>query len=377
MLMPRQNQRSALPSSLHRKRFVLLVAVVTGLLPGSGRGDEPPATSQAVSPAQGEPERAQELNEEQVDQLINDLDHADFKVREEATRRLAAGGAIVVPAVEKAACGDNLEVATRSLQVLKMLYEGKDIEAQADAAIAIKRLCDSPNKSISRRAAAILDGNQSQKPPDGAARLPALRLNARAFPAGGVARQVSVQNFNGQVQVSVVEANRRIEIKHNNQRQIVVKITDSNPEGAPKETREYKGEDLKELRDRHPEVARLFEEYAGDNDLPDLGANLFPGGFPPGFPQLPGLPRGARGNLRPPIRRRLEGGIPRPPLPDESVEALEKTQNRLRGIVDRLKRLATQEQIAPQEMRKLADELKAIEEEVQESADDLRDLGRP
>jgi hypothetical protein len=354
----------------------LLLAVVISLFPVSGRGDEPVEPPDAPGQVKVGTERGSTLTEEQVEQLINDLDHADFKVREEATRRLAGGGASVVPAVEKAAGGENLEVATRSLQVLKLLYEGKAVEAQADAAIAIKRLCDSPNKSIARRASAILDGNQPAERPEGNGRLPALRLNARGLVPGGMARQVSVQNVNGQVQVSVVEANRRIEIRHNNQRQIVVRVTEPNPAAPGKETNEYKAQDLAELRDRHPEAARLFEEYAGDNALPDLGGNLFPGGFPPGFPQLPGL-RGPRGNMKPPVRRRLDGAIPRPPLPDESAETLEKTQTRLRGFVERLRQLSTQENIAPQEIRKLADELKAIEDEVQESAEDLRDLKRP
>ncbi len=376
MLRPRQFLRLAMPSSLRQERYVLLLAVVVAMLPGSGRGEDPPERAQASSPAQVRRESGTELTEEQVSALINDLDHENFKVREEATQRLAGGGASVVPAVEKAASGDNLEVATRSVQVLKLLYEGKDVEAQAEAAVAIKRLCDSPNKSIARRASAILDGNRPAESPPGAGRLPALRLNARGLVPGGMARQVSVQNVNGQVQVSVVEANRRIEIKHNNQRQIVVKITESNPAVPGKEASEYKAQDLQELRDRHPEAARLFEEYAADNGLPDLGGDLFPGGFPRGFPQLPGL-RGPRGNLRPPVRRRLDGGIPRPPLPDESVESLEKTQQRLNGFVERLRRLSNQENIAPQEIRKLADELKAIQEEVQESAEDLRDLGQP
>ena len=372
MHMPRQFPRLALMFTLPRRHFLLPLALLTGLLSESGRGDEPPRPSEASGPAQVGPERTTELTESQIEQLIQDFDHAEFSVREEATRKLAAGTASVVPAVEKAAGSENLEVATRSLQVLKLLYEGKDVEAQADAAIAIKRLCDSPNKSIARRASAILDRNLGAEPPEGAGRLPAVRLNARGLVPGGIARQVSVQNVNGQVQISVVEPNRRIEIKHNNQRQIVVKIADSNPAAPGKENSEYKAKDLQELRDRHPEAARLFEEYAGDNALPDLGGKLFPGGFP----QLPGL-KAPRGNFRPPVRRRLEGGIPRPPLPDESLESLEKTQNRLRGFVERLKQLSTQDNIAPQEIRKLADELKSIEEEVQESAEDLRELKRP
>lgn len=376
--MPRTSQslQFVIPFLLRPGICICLLAVVVCLLPGVSRGEEPLKPAEGSPPVRARPEAEPELTEEQVEQLISELDHADFKVREEATKKLAAASSPVIPAVAKAANGDNLEVATRSLQILKMLYEGKDVDAQADAAIAIKRLCDSPNKSIARRASAILDGNRGTETPEGAGRFPPLRLNVRGLAPGGMARQVSVQNVNGQVQISVVEPDRRIEIRHNNQRQIVVKISTSNPDGAGKEASESKAQDLKELREKHPEAARLFEEYAGDNSMPDLGGNLFPGGFPPGFPQLPGL-RGRRVNPRPPVQRRLEGGVPRAPLPGESVESLEKTQKRLRGFVERLRRLSSEETIAPQEIRKLADELKAIEEEVQESAEDLRDLGRP
>jgi len=376
MSMPPRCSLSAMLFRHRPREFVWLLAVVASLLPGWGRGEEPPTPPESFRPVNVRPEGETKLSDEQVEQLISDLDHADFKVREEATKKLAAASSLVIPAVEKAANGDNLEVATRSLQILKLLYEGKDVDAQADAAIAIKRLCDSPNKSIARRASAILDGSRGPETPEGAGRFPPVRWNARGLVPGGMARQVSVQNVNGQVQVSVVEPDRRIEIRHNNQRQIVVKITPSNPDAPGKGASESKAQDLQELRERHPEAAKLFEEYAGDNALPDLGGNLFPGGFPPGFPQLPGL-RGRRAIPRPPVQRRLEGGIPRPPLPGESVESLEKTQKRLRGFVERLRRLSSEETIAPQEIRKLADELKAIEEEVQESAEDLRELGRP
>lgn len=366
----------ALSFRFRPERPLWLLVVIAGLLPGWVRGEEPSKPGGNSPLVNARPEGETALTEAQVEQLISDLDHADFKVREEATRKLAAAAALAIPAVEKAANGDNLEVATRSLQILKMLYEGKDVDAQAEAAIAIKRLCDSPNKSIARRASAILDGNRGAETAKGAGRLPPLRLNARALAPGGMARQVSVQNVNGQVQILVVEPDRRIEIRHNNQRQIVVKISPSNPDAAGKEARESKAQDLQELREKHPEAAQLFEEYAADNAMPDLGGNLFPGGFPPGFPQLPGL-RGRRVNPRPPVQRRLEGGVPRAPLPGESVESLEKTQRRLHGFVERLRRLSAEESIAPQELRKLADELKAIEEEVQESAEDLRELGSP
>lgn len=315
--------------------------------------------------------------DEEMTRLITELDDADFEIREKATSRLTSAGARAVPAVSRAAEGENLEAATRALQVLKTLYEGSDADAQAESAIALKRLCDSPRKAIARRAAAILDAPhqkaKSHVPPVG--RGPGLRLNAPGMVPGGVARQISVQSINGQVRISVLEGNRRIEIRHSNQKDIVVKVSGPGQVGAEKQISEYKAKDLEELRERHPEAASLFDEYASQDQFQGMGGAFFPGGFPPAFPGLPEI-RIQGGNRGPAaIRRRL----PRNPLPppDVAVESLEKTRKRLEGLVERLRELSSRPNIGQPDIEKLADELKSIEDEVSESADEVRQLGRP
>jgi len=362
-------------------RFRCLAVWVLGLTLGvagsptsaqeTGRAES--ASNEVTPVANGDPLRDAEITE-----WIADLDDSDFEIREKATGRLTNAGVRAIPAVAQAAESENLEVATRALQVLKTLYESKDPDAQAEAAIAIKRLCDSPRKSIARRAAAILDApHQKMKgaTPAGGA-LPGLRFNARGLVPGGVARQVSVQNVNGKVQISVVEGSRRIQIGHSNNRDIVVKVTEPRPEGDEKNTREFKAIDLEEMRQKHPEGARLFEEYAGDNQFQGLGGQLFPGGFPPGFPGLPEI-RNQGGNRGQAVQRRKGARNPSLPQPDLAVESLEKTQKRLGGLVERLRELSARQNIGAQEIEKLAEELKTIEDEVSESADEVRELGRP
>ena len=66
------------------------------------------------------------LTDDQVAALCRQLDAPDFAAREQATKRLSAAGRAVIDKVTVAAETDNLEVAVRSLIILKDLGQRPD-----------------------------------------------------------------------------------------------------------------------------------------------------------------------------------------------------------------------------------------------------------
>ena len=94
---------------------------------------------------------------ESVDQLIEQLDSADFAKREAACSKLAGKGKEAIPALEKAANKGDLEVCSRALGVLGKLLKSSDDKTSKAAEASLQRLADGDSPSASRKAKSILD----------------------------------------------------------------------------------------------------------------------------------------------------------------------------------------------------------------------------
>jgi len=318
-------------------------------------GLEPEAAlAQTEAPARP----ASRPTDEQIDKLIEQLDAADFDARESATRELIGIGEAVVDKVAAAAEGDNLERATRSIAVLKGLFESPDDDAKAAAGIALKRLCDSKKASVARRASAIINPPEAQGNAP-----PGVRINVRGLGVNVVpGRRVQVQmaNQNGRVEVNVEEDDRKIRITHSNGTDIVVRVTEPPAKGAKGgKTSEYKAKDLGELKKKHPEIAPLYEKYSSGGKVEAIGQAIvldnvipqFPGAFPPGFP---GAPADA-------ARRKALAA---------QIQTATAELTRLTG---KLKDAAARPDAAPEDLRKLAEEIEAAAKKLAETAERVRE----
>ena len=120
-------------------RAFAAAAVVFALLSAEvqGQGDAPISAGTELSPGD-------------VSRLIAELDHDEYRVRQEATRRLSRGGAPAIAPLAKAAAGENLEAAFRALAALKELGCSLDSETEEAAFGAIESLAAGESKTAER-----------------------------------------------------------------------------------------------------------------------------------------------------------------------------------------------------------------------------------
>src|SRR5262249_30382766 len=79
-----------------------------------------------------------------------------YNVREEATTKLEQLGIDAIGPLLAAASGENLEVISRAVRALAVIYDSED-EATFDAAeLALEQLAESSNRSAAQRAAVVL-----------------------------------------------------------------------------------------------------------------------------------------------------------------------------------------------------------------------------
>lgn len=229
----------------------------------------------------------------EIDTLIEALDSTEFSAREQATQQLIQQGVRAIEAVTRAVDSQNLEVATRGITVLKGLYQSKDSETKQAAQAALAKLSESENRSVARRAHAILN------PPD-PAELSRRNMRRGNFQfqvrfGGGVGQRLQVQtrNINGNVEINVQENDRKVLITHKGGQDIVMKVTDALP-GQPLKINEYKAKDFGDLKQKYPDASQIFEKYAGQHSANVkivVGGAIVPQpGQAPAAPLLPPVP---------------------------------------------------------------------------------------
>ena len=108
--------------------------------------------------AQSTPEPVREVKEptEVLERWGRELDSDDFRVREEASRRLSNAGPQAIPILNRIASGDSLEAATRALDVLKRQFQSENEATRLAAHEALKKLAKSSNNTIARKALAAI-----------------------------------------------------------------------------------------------------------------------------------------------------------------------------------------------------------------------------
>jgi hypothetical protein len=99
--------------------------------------------------ALGQAERAA-MSAAEISKLIAELDHDEYRVRQDATKKLANGGVQAVAPLAKVAVGENLESAFRALTALKELGCALDPATEEAAFTAIESLSASGSMTAER-----------------------------------------------------------------------------------------------------------------------------------------------------------------------------------------------------------------------------------
>lgn len=240
-----------------KTRILWIVAASTALLLAPQVWAEEADCPQTDAPETVAEAPAPQVAPEQIDKWIAELDADAFKVREAATKSLIGAGPAAVPATAKAAKGDSAEVGLRAIGILKAQAASENATAQAAAKAALKELAkdaDSPAGAQARQALTELDPPKQN----------ALALNNGM--AGGQIRlilggQVAVLNGNvaAAQSVTVVENGRTVAIEED-AKGITVKVTEA---GKDAKTKTYQAASAKELKEKHPEAHKLYEEHMG------------------------------------------------------------------------------------------------------------------
>lgn len=183
--------------------------------------------------------------------------------------------------------------------------------------------------------------------------------------AGGVAaavqgRGVKIQqtNVNGHRETNVELDGKKIHIADNQGKDITVKVTET-VDGKAK-TSEYKAKDLDELKKKHPDAAKLYEQYA---DGRNNAAGIFQGRI-----QIGGGPA----QVLPIQIPQIQIGPRRAANPDEAgnqaaSKQIEEARRQLAKTTQRLKQLAGADEVEPAKLNELINELDAAIQRLDEA----------
>lgn len=277
--------------------------------PVAAQEDAPPVAEKGA-------EEAQPLSAKEVEKLIEELDANRFSERQAAQQKLADAGKAVFPALEKATQSISREVATRALDILQKHFAGGDDGTKAAAKESLERLAKTGDAALARRAKEILAPpakGQSQVPPGVPAQpgVPAFRIGGGQIQiqvvAGAGGKRVQMKTNNGVKEIEAEENGRKVKITDDPAEGIKMEVTEK--KDGKEATQKYAAKDAAELKTKHPEAHKLYEEYSqGGANIQIQGfaipaGAIPPGAVPPGFPGVPGVPgvaRAARIKLLPP-----------------------------------------------------------------------------
>ncbi len=310
----------------------LAVAVVLALGVGSLNAQDPAGGN---SPA--------ETARPSIEQLIQDLDSNDFKVREQATRGLIEQAEGSVAPVTKAAEGDSLEVTSRAVEVLHQLMDGENKAAAAAAKAALEKLAAGEHRNAARRAKAILTPPEPAQPQPNPFNQ---QIQIRGIQIGGGAR-IQVQNNNGNRVVDVDADGRKVHIEEAADGKIKMKVTEQ-VEGKEK-TSEYEAKNAEELKKNEPKAHELYTKYGQGGGF---GARVQING---GNIQIQAMPAQILPQAMPRARAMI--------VPQQALEKLEEAQKRIDEATERVKKLAENNN----DLKPLIEELEKAQQELKEA----------
>jgi hypothetical protein len=286
----------------------------------------------------------------QIAQWIKDLDSDRFQERQQASNRLIAAGKHAAAQVAKAAEGESAEVTARCLDILSKLLQSADAEAKAEAKKALAGLAQSKNAPVAKQAEALLDPDKpaAESP---AAPVPLVpggppRVIIGGIGVAGPGMRISVKNVDGNKTIEAEEPGKKTKIEESAKGDLKIELTET-VDGKEKVSK-YEAKDAEELKKKHPEVHALYEKYSkfGPGVAIRFGA-IGPGGAP-GFA---------------PAARPFRLGA----VPQKALDQMEAAGKQLAEATEKLRKLAEESRISPEEVKKLADQIEAAKKQLEEA----------
>ncbi|MCL6501531.1 MAG: hypothetical protein K6T86_02520 [Pirellulales bacterium] len=304
--------------------------------------DQPVEAEQLPEP--GQQPQAELPTPETIDQWLRDLESPRLRVREEATASLIAAGAAALERVAQAAPAAKGEAAMRMVHILATWAGGNDPRLASRARAVLRELAASQDPDLARRAADALAplpqaaDPQAAEPPaflPGAARQ--VRVTQRADAAGNRTTEIHADGAH-------------VTIEESPQAGIKVTVRPAGKADEPAKT--YQAEDVRELKERHPEAYRWYREYV-ERQAARLRWPLGPGmqGILPRRPLLPGF------------------GV----NTQQALEEIKAAQQQLEAVQAALLKAAAEGEASAERLKELAAELRAAQQRLQAAEEALED----
>jgi hypothetical protein len=348
----------------------------TAAKPATGAAEAKPADG-AESPAAGE----------SIEQLIEQLDAAEFKDREAACAKLTAKGKDAIPALEKAAANGNLEVSSRAATILGKLLKSSD-EATENAALkSLHNLADGDSPAAARKAKSILekkdglkDNGQGMNMPGGII-LPGNGFGGRIIINGGqlnigggaTMKTMSVKNINGVKEIETSEDGKTVKIQDDPAQGIKIEVTEK--ENGKETAKKYEAKNVEDLKKNHPAGYELFKKYGGEQQGNGMQLNMnlqgaIPGNAMPALPLLPAMPAMPviPGQAQPLVPGQAVPGGFVPQTGRSQIEAATRLAKNLSIRLERLQKAEAYKDATPESKA----ELKKQIEELSKRLDDVR-----
>jgi hypothetical protein len=338
------------------RSFVVLAALLSSLQ-AFGQEDKPKIDAR---PEAGE---AKAVAAADIDKLMDQLDANRFSERQAAQQKLQEAGKAAVPALEKGTQHVSREVAVRSWEILKNHFQGGDDANKAAAKEALERLAKNNDSALAKRAGEILapPKPQPQFPPGVPGRVGNAQIQIQVVGGAGNKR-VSVKDVNGVKEIEAEENGKKVKITDDPAKGIKMEVTEK--KDGKETTQKYEAKDAAELKTKHPEAHKLYEDYSKQPGGIRLQVGGFPGGaIPPGFPGIPAIPV-APGRARLPRMKILR--------PDELEAAKSNIDSALKELDSALNTLRDAKS-GGEELKKAQEQLEAAKKQVEELKAKLTD----
>jgi hypothetical protein len=200
---------------------------------------------------------------EQIAALVKQLDSDRFAERQAATDKLAEIGKPAIDALSEAAAGQSLEVTVRSIDVLKKLAGSSDEPTKEAAKAALEKIAGSSSPAAARRAQEALKAmEEAEQRQQRNVMVPGLIQGGIqiAVAGGGAARRMSVKTVNGVKTIEAEEGDRKIKIVDDPNAGIKMEVTTK--KDGKETTEKYEAKDADDLKKKHPEAHKIYNEYA-------------------------------------------------------------------------------------------------------------------
>jgi hypothetical protein len=317
--------------STKRLAWLFLLSVGLSPLTIAARAAESEEPAQAAASA------------ERIAELVKQLDADQYSQRQDAQEALIAIGKPAIEAVSQAATAGSLEVTSRSIDILKKLYQSSDEATKTAAEAALQKLADGNHPPSARRAKAVLKPKvEAGQGVPGVGRV--IIGNAQFNIAGGNKR-VSVKTVNGVKTIEVQEGDKKTKIVSDPQQGIKAEITTKKDGKETTEKIEAKNAD--ELKKKNKEVYDLYQQYAKNNAMGQIQiqfGNI--AGRAIQIPQRAARPQQARLDMAARLIKSWTQQIPRLTGDNELKDAPKESLDELQKQVD-----AAQTQLAELEKR--------------------------